>query len=77
MSDFFSFFIEVRPIADTSRCPQRLLFFLRSGTPLNNAVIRTKARQGQSDGESGEGYFASFAFFSGTLFLFVVETRRG
>lgn len=36
-------------------------------------VIRTKARQGQSDGESGE-VCCEFASFSGTLLM--VETRR-
>lgn len=39
----------------------------------SNAGFRTKARQGQSDGESGE-VCCEFASFSSTLLL--VETRR-
>ena len=54
-------FIEVRPIAcqlrnaDHLAMPSSLSFF-SLGTPALNAAVRTKARQGQSDGESGEGF---------------------
>lgn len=65
-------FIEVRDSGSLAMPPGPLD---DSWPPLSfsNAGFRTKARQGQSDGESGE-VCCEFASFSSTLLL--VETRR-